>query len=69
MFGFKLMLFNNDQDKPPTRMSQQCQQCTKVVSFHFSFTQIPGEEGRVFEWNPCTPFSTDVSGCYNVTVS
>ncbi|CAH3191636.1 unnamed protein product [Porites evermanni] len=32
-----------------------------------SFTQIPEAEGRVFEWNPCTPFSTDVSGCNNVT--
>ena len=65
MFSFKLMLFNNDQYKPRLRMFQQC---TKVVSFHFSFTQIPGAEGRVFEWNPCTPFSTDVSGCNNVTV-
>ncbi|CAH3154395.1 unnamed protein product [Porites lobata] len=32
-----------------------------------SFTQIPEAEGRVFEWNPCTPFSTGVSGCNNVT--
>ncbi|CAH3154391.1 unnamed protein product [Porites lobata] len=32
-----------------------------------SFTQIPGAEGRVFEWNPCTPLSTGVSGCNNVT--
>ncbi|CAH3191638.1 unnamed protein product [Porites evermanni] len=32
-----------------------------------SFTQIPEAEGRVFDWNPCTPFTTDVSGCNNVT--
>lgn len=32
-----------------------------------SFTHIPGAEARVFEWNPCTPFSTGVSGCNNVT--
>ena len=66
MFGFKLMLFNNDQDKPPVNLFEQC---TKVLSFHFSFTQIPEAEGRVFDWNPCTPFTTDVSGCNNVTVS
>ena len=60
------MLFNNDQDKPPVNLFEQC---TEVLSFHFSFTQIPEAEARVFEWNPCTPFSTGVSGCNNVTVS
>ena len=53
-------------DKPPLRMFQQC---TKGVSFHFSFADIPEASGRVFDWNPCTPFTTDVSGCNNVTVS